>query len=743
MSDAARLGAIHTAIARHWESGRATERLLIVEGASEWDGPQTISVDGVDVPIRVAVSGLEVRELLASSDGRLVVITDVAEPDLGRDVLAQAVSQQAVTVNVWEMLSVAFGMSPTAPMDSGLVRQGSQLARELLAITPRPSWRQAPSGVLSREHVMRELAVSVLGLQADRIDGAGLTVWTLDPQGGLALRDLPTAVRDHLVAWLVDKAGPGAGAILRVVLQGEGTDAIPLGILLGLTARKAHGTPDGRARGLIESRLGGRPTQPEIDAWWQLVDAWRQRQPALDPQVLDGVMARVEAIAEELEVVDALGDNDVLEASFVARSRRAGAAVKKAASSSRELLVADELLAALRRHWLAEHGSDVVSALEMAVRVARWVATDPQSLPNLDAALSWQINTGGWVDRARQVVANGCADPEVASDLADVHEIATARRVLIDQSAAAHLAHAVGSDQRPGGLIPVEDALARLLPELGELVLLVVVDGMSAAVATEIAESVIRLGWVEQVVEDGERKGLLAGLPTMTEVSRTSLLTGKRQRGDQRTERSQFSAVAGARSVLFHKGDLVAAVGHDVAGPVRESILDGSAAVVGVVLNAVDDSLSKGAPGSTPWDVDSVTHLRQLLDHARAAGRTVVLTSDHGHVVDREPGELRTAPGGSGRWRPDTADVADDEVRLSGARVLLGDGAVVAAVGERLRYAKRSAGYHGGAALAEIAIPWLAFIRRGSELAGHVTKDVAPPDWWTSTPLEPGDDGLF
>ena len=57
----------------------------------------------------------------------------------------------------------------------------------------------------------------------------------------------------------------------------------------------------------------------------------------------------------------------------------------------------------------------------------------------------------------------------------------------------------------------------------------------------------------------------------------------------------------------------------------------------------------------------------------------------------------------SARWR--TGEPNDGEIALSGPRVLLGDGRVVVPWREEIRYTRRRAGYHGGASLAEMAVP--------------------------------------
>jgi hypothetical protein len=316
-----------------------------------------------------------------------------------------------------------------------------------------------------------------------------------------------------------------------------------------------------------------------------------------------------------------------------------------------------------------------------------------------------------------------------------VHAAASDRRAAIDQAAAAQLALAVAQDEPTGRVVPVENALVQLVQPLAstELVLLLVLDGMSSAVAAELVESAGSLGWVEHQRDPAQgRDVLLAGLPTLTKVSRTSLLAGRLRTGGQREERSGLAEVLGETTVLFHLADLQARPGRDLPDEVREAVQDSSQPVVATVLNAVDDALSGGDPARTRWTIDAVRHLPELLERARASGRVVLLTSDHGHVIDQGPDSdvLFQRSGAGARWRSPVGDVRDDEVRLTGSRVLEGGGDVIAAVGERLRYKQRSEGYHGGAALAELAVPFVMLTRPRYQVHGWSQVGSVSPGWW-------------
>ncbi len=185
--------------------------------------------------------------------------------------------------------------------------------------------------------------------------------------------------------------------------------------------------------------------------------------------------------------------------------------------------------------------------------------------------------------------------------------------------------------------------------------LLLVLDGMSAGVGTEVVASILgrpRDGWAEALLNGQSRRAAaLAVLPTLTEVSRASLLSGELRRGGQDTERNGYAALTRAHGLtgapLFHKKPLDSArPGYAVADDVAAAITDVTRyPLVTCVLNSVDDALDRSDPGGTSWGADTVKHLDPLLERARHAGRTVILTADHGHVIERRQGTQRPVPG--------------------------------------------------------------------------------------------------
>jgi hypothetical protein len=277
---------------------------------------------------------------------------------------------------------------------------------------------------------------------------------------------------------------------------------------------------------------------------------------------------------------------------------------------------------------------------------------------------------------------------------------------------------------------------------------LLVLDGMSAGVGTEVVASVVARsgdGWAEALLSGQSRRAAaLAVLPTLTEVSRASLLCGELRAGGQEVERHGYEALTRAYGLrgaaLFHKKPLDSSrLGFAVADDVVAAIADVTRQpLVTCVLNTIDDALDRSDPGGTEWGADTVKHLVPLLDRARHAGRIVVLTADHGHVVERRQGTQRPYPDiSSGRSRAATVPAGDGEVLVVGSRVLRHDGRAVLAVDEQLRYGPLKAGYHGGAAPAEAVVP-VAVLVPGAIPEG-VSLHLAPPQeptWWID-PVEP------
>jgi len=291
------------------------------------------------------------------------------------------------------------------------------------------------------------------------------------------------------------------------------------------------------------------------------------------------------------------------------------------------------------------------------------------------------------------------------------------------------------------GVIAVEDVAGEILAPLGAAIplLFVVLDGCGVASFTEFAPQLSQTGYSE-ITRSGGRLTGIAALPTVTEVSRASLIAGRLDRGNQDHERRAFAAnaslmVGGSPAAFFHQNRLLGAAGSSLSTDVDTALGEGGPAVVGVVINTIDDHLKRGT-FTEALRLGDLHALVALLGAARTHGRAVVISADHGHVLaqpdDGGMGAFQGGGTGGERWR--TADRApgDNEVLLRGDRVLLGgETGVLAPFDDDFRYGAKAGGYHGGAAPEEVLVPVAVFMPAGIDPpAGWEHRSQVPPLWW-------------
>jgi hypothetical protein len=541
--------------------------------------------------------------------------------------------------------------------------------------------------------------------------------------------------------------------------SGKIPDAVPFGLAIAALYDAEADATIHIARVRAEERFlgGGEPGAAALRAFGEaaesLVTRWADNGHAAQAA---GLRGRAEAILAGLGgsndgASSLAGRSRVLDAGLDARfaelARALRAALPRPASAAAAPLaplVATGRLApaevALRQ--IVEHGRSRDHATQVhvaasAVRLARWLAVPEESPQILTDAATRMLRSWGWADRALLALSHPgiSGGPGLAEAYGQLCGLARARRAALDAVFAAKLASWTQAGSATG-LVCAENLLERIARPVAaqRLPVIVVLDGMSAAVATELAEEITGRGtWLEAGRREDGREPVLATVPSVTAISRTSLLTGTLRSGGQPEERSGFAAFWGhTRSALFHKADLAVDPGQPLSAQVRSAILDADT-VVGVVLNTIDDTLDKGAT-TTRWTVEAVKYLGPVLDEARRAGRPAILTADHGHVLDRgQP--IHPARSDSARYRTGDPGPGPGEITIRGERVLGGE--VIAAVDEGIHYTPRKAGYHGGASAAEVVIPVITLLPSDTLLPdGWSFYDAVghAPAWWNAAP---------
>src|SRR5262249_20921571 len=157
------------------------------------------------------------------------------------------------------------------------------------------------------------------------------------------------------------------------------------------------------------------------------------------------------------------------------------------------------------------------------------------------------------------------------------------------------LAASVGA-QLPDGVaspVPVERVLEVVVAPVARMrpVFMLVMDGLSRAIYQDLLESMGDAGWQLREPEGTAgplRWSALAAVPSITEISRTSLFSGRLNSGEAATEKREFSShsallqASRARRppVLFHKGELLGPSGRGLSDDVRTALSDGEQRIV-------------------------------------------------------------------------------------------------------------------------------------------------------------------
>lgn len=688
--------------------------------------------------VRGCVSPLAIREALASLDDVpgtdvLVLLTEQDSTTLGDSITARLAGHRVLPLDRWQQLMSLFRARSIDPV----LTRSTWVVDALVAHAPSDGYPAAPNGYLDKETAFTELSARVAGLGALDLDLAGLLQWTLEPAHIERWHGLDAAIREGLVEWLTSRSRDDRviDAVLTCMGGAYGKDTVAVGLVLATLAQETIRDQANVPRTMLETRALNRALDPGVgQAWGRAAEALVQRSVTANTHdtTVGRVLRKAEEILRDLNAVQFAHASGVLDVGLSQRIARVGAEItrllRKQTLSPTHLRPVEKALEDVHKHARVNQHDGRVRRAHMAVRLVRWIARQrtnpPQPAQDLAEAARRQQEDDAWVDVARARVWEG-----------DVHaEVAAAYRALcatVDEIRADHearfarlLADYTGTGSTQKDLLPVEHVLDEVIVPLAsaQRVLLLVLDAMSTGVARELLDGIRGRGWVEHGLNPV--RPVIAALPSITRVSRTSLLAGRLTDGSAATEKAAFSVRGWP---LFHKADLTAAGAGDALSPAVLEAIKGEKRVVGVVVNTVDDALDNG--GRAPWTVDSIDRLGDLLSAAIDADRVVLLVSDHGHVHERSS-RLEPDESGGARFRTSPRPPGADEVELTGPRVLLGGGRIVVPWNEKLRYAKKHNGYHGGASAQEVVIPLVLLARAPLDLPGWRPRHHPEPDWW-------------
>ncbi|MEA3641938.1 MAG: BREX-2 system phosphatase PglZ [Lamprobacter sp.] len=769
-------------------------------------------VSGTALRLIYCPSELAMRERLVThcpGAERLVLLTPFDETRLSKDVLARLWGCEPKRVSPWRTLEQLLRVRQIDPRLT--TKSYRWIAEALVEGFERYRGRIQFGEVLDLETAWRALALAWLDFHNETLDLDALLEWSLGADAGAAVAALPESVAKHLEDWLGSALrGPGtelADLVLSLWQEGHAGNMVAIGLACSVLYRPGLQSDQAlfQARGRLRERLfgGAGITDTALQDYGRATVAVIARHADIGTnRALDAAFDQAEQILASVDMLSLAETSDLLPAAFDQRLDRLATALA-AALAGKPIAPALETLADLRRHRLAKVRGEQLATAALAVRACRWLQREETAPANLMAAVRDSVSNGGYVDWARSRLWSGDAHEGLSRVYGKLVGQVSVRRERFNAQFAEFLPAIARGDQVSPWIQPIERALEVLVAPLAKQqpVLVLVLDGMSQAVYRELTDDMLAHGWVELQPEarpgsqtggqtSGQANGqlnsqfdaqpkapktslsgetasccLLAALPTVTRVSRYALLSGTLGEGSSADEKRAFPTHATLKALsstkfpplLLHKADLQQPGSGALADGVRERIAGREHKVVGAVINAVDDQLSSGAQVAVRWSVASIGLLRQILEAARESGRLLILTSDHGHVLDHDMALVKSA-GEAERFKPLTEPVGEGECRVSGTRVVAPDHEVVLPWSERIRYAAKKMGYHGGGSPQEVLVPVGVYRNAGdtSDLVGWREVARQTPEWWDlvadarpalrqgsepiSEPIEPAED---
>lgn len=514
---------------RHRNPGSS---VLLLRAAPEWRDDTDFGADlgdGTQVPVTVAPCPTVLTVLAALAADRepgryLVVLTPRETGEMGESVLARAMQPEIKPVNRWDLVQDAFGARRLDPV---LTTKGNRwIAEGLLDAQPAGGWRRLTGTVLTRTIALNRLAAARLGMDAvaddSGVDAAALLDWTTDPAAVASFLALRVTEREGLIKWLRDEtAKPVADVVFGMAETGKITDAVPFGLVVAALYGRQDTIP---ARIRAEERyLAGCPPE-EGDAAMRtfgeaaesLVTRWIDNENA--PQAAR-MCERAEAILTELGGSAAAGESRVLEAGLDARFASLAEAISAALPepSPAALARAEKALSLVREHGRRKDHEPELRAAQDAVRLVRWLAVPEEPPATVPDGATRTLRSWAWADRALAAVSRADTSrvPRLERAYGRLWEQARQRRARLDEAFAGKLAAWADGPAAEGGLLLARDIPERIVRPVARhrLPVVVAVEGLTAAVACELAEGITTGDrWLEVGRrEDGREPALAAG----------------------------------------------------------------------------------------------------------------------------------------------------------------------------------------------------------------------------------------
>jgi hypothetical protein len=718
---------------------------IAIRSKAKWSGNSSYEDNGEVFQIHQCDSPLAMRLALRESgdEKTTVLVTDLDDHDIGDDILVRLKPRKLIPLDSWQIVKALFQVRAVDPR----VTRHGWMADALMDLIPPNGYPPAATGFLDAETVWGIVLDHYLGLSGYSLDLLAVLKWSIDPTNVERFCSAPQVIQEATSEWLVSTAGPTVAAVLNCAARASKSnglaEALPLGLAAGVVFSKAAKGKLDRAIGNFEGKyFEGHAPEYSIIERWSAAATEVVRLQLNDVRVKQSLLQRADEILREVGADAFAYLSDTSPVGFDLRLADFGKQLSTAIAGSKfdfETLI--DARNSISQHDRHSRERRRLERVDMAMRLVRWLGESQSrdEVQSLADAANRHLSEGGYIDWARLTLRSGDPVRELSEAYAKLFDKVTTAREVDSLCFAELLRNWTAAKSTDDTIVPVEQVLERMVAPIAasKPVLVVVIDGMSVAVFRELMADVLGHDWVLLAEEGVGLRPALATVPSVTEVSRTSLLTGKLAQGHAPNEKVGFAehpallkaCRSGFPPVLFHKASLQETDDSSLAADIRKEIGSAHRKIVGVVVNAVDDHLSKGEQIDTRWSRDEIKVLPVLLHEAKMAGRTVILLSDHGHILDCNA-KGKQYEGGE-RWRFDETNVSEGELKISGVRVVIPDTRkLIAPWTEKIRYGIKKNGYHGGVSPQEMVIPIAVLNSSNAFPAGWSEAPVDTPLWW-------------
>lgn len=719
---------------------------------NSWTAPGEVEFDFGKARVVRADTVFQVRQALASAErnkSRIILLTRLQQGDLGNDVVARLARSRLFPVDHWASLCALF---KAKELDRSICDPA--LAQALMEYAPADGYPPVSAGVLDGGTVWRAVSRHVFDMGESEPDLVSLLLWASSKSGPGRYLGVADDLRASLRQRLTNGLGDAADSILRFMDSGAGADALALAVACQVVFGSGdEGTLDAAAARMEQYHRHKPISQGVGRALGRVAaDATADLDRREDPRIAQQHLQRADELLRQFRCDDHAHRNRLTLLGYEQRLARFGTQIEAVLDTPGEAAteLCEKLQHEVATHRIAKLGRRVeqVSRTEMALRLVRWLGQPVPPASSFADMVNSYRNELAFVDWARESICRGEDVAGLSMAYQRLDRAVLERRQEFNHAFARSLADWTSVGSTAKNVCGVEDVLTQVVAKVAgadNRLLLIVLDGMSWAVCHELLEDIRRDHWFEATTDESSSPPVpvVATIPSVTSFSRTSLLSGSLEKGDAAVEKRNLEAHPALKQccdkrsppVLFHKKEVSEGVRGVVGDDLSRAVLSQNNRVVGVVINAIDDFLSKGDQMPMLWSISRINHLGSLLKLARDSGRVVVLASDHGHVWHRPDATSFPSDEGS-RWRAKTGELREGEMLLTGGRVRddKGQQAVIAPWVETVYYGRQQNGYHGGVTPQEMVCPLVLLTDKSSAYSGLHTCEYPKPEWWSSAP---------